>query len=204
MMIAIVDYGMGNLRSVLKKFENLKINAIITGNRNEIEKANKLIIPGVGHFSNGMKNLRERNLLEILHEKAMVQHTPVLGICLGMQLMAGYSEEGNCPGLGWFDASVVRFKVSDKIRFKVPHIGWNQLLKVKPDPLTNGISPDDPFYFVHSYHMKCNIQRDILYETDYEYTFTSAVQRNNLWGVQFHPEKSHAAGELMLGNFAKI
>jgi len=203
-MIAIIDYGMGNLRSVLKKFENLKIDARITNDLNEISNADKLILPGVGHFANGIKNLKEKKLWEVLNEKVLIKRTPVLGICLGMQLMADYSEEGNCEGLKWFDADVIKFRIKDKLKFKVPHMGWNQLKIERSCILSDGISEFDTFYFVHSYHIKCKNKEDVIFSTDYEYNFTSAINKGNIWGVQFHPEKSHKSGEQMLKNFSLI
>jgi len=203
-MIVIIDYGMGNLRSVLKKFENLKIEAKITDNVNDISVADKLILPGVGHFANGIKNLKEKKIWEILNEKVLIKKTPILGICLGMQLMAGFSEEGDCEGLNWFDASVIKFRIKDKLKYKVPHMGWNQLLIEKPNLLSKEISESDSFYFVHSYHIECKVKDDILFSTDYEYKFTSAINKENIWGVQFHPEKSHKSGEQMLKNFSLL
>lgn len=203
-MIVIVDYGMGNLRSVLKKFENLKIDACISADYHVIKNADKLLLPGVGHFANGIRNINERNLWDCLNEKVLVKKTPILGICLGMQLMAKYSEEGNCSGLSWFDADVIKFKIKDKLRFKVPHMGWNQLKILKKAPLSFGIEESDTFYFVHSFHITCRSQEDELYLTEYEYPFVSAINKDNIWGLQFHPEKSHNAGELMLKNFSKI
>lgn len=203
-MIAIIDYGMGNLRSVLKKFENLKVDALITNDIGVIKNADKLILPGVGHFANGVKNLKENNLWDVLNEKVLVKETPILGICLGMQLMAKYSEEGNCAGFSWFDANVVKFKINDKLKHKIPHMGWNQLSVEKNNKLSENISESESFYFVHSYHIECNNKEDVLFSTEYEYYFTSAVNKGNIWGVQFHPEKSHNAGEQMLKNFTSL
>ena len=203
-MIVIIDYGMGNLRSVLKKFENLKIDAVVTNELSEIEKADKLILPGVGHFSNGIRNLKELKLYDVLNEKVLINKTPILGICLGMQLMASFSEEGNCKGFNWIDANVVRFRIKDNLKYKVPHMGWNQLKIEKETYLSNKVSEVDTFYFVHSFHIICNDKKDILFSTAYEYQFTSAINKENIWGVQFHPEKSHKAGEQMIKNFCEM
>jgi len=154
-MIVIIDYGMGNLRSVLKKFENLKIDARITNDVSTIASADKLILPGVGHFANGVKNLKEKNLWETINEKVLIQHTPILGICLGMQLMAAYSEEGECEGLNWFDAKVIKFRIDNKLKYKVPHMGWNQLSTIRNSILSADITEKDTFYFVHSFHIDC-------------------------------------------------
>lgn len=201
--IVIIDYGMGNLRSVLKKFERLNADVHISNQADEIGKADKLVLPGVGHFANGVKNLKELGIWGVLNHKVIVRKTPILGICLGMQLMARHSEEGDSEGLGWFDAEVVRFNVKDKRTFKVPHMGWNSADLQKESPLFHQIPQEAPFYFVHSYHFKCNEEADILTNTIYEYDFVSAVEKGNIFGTQFHPEKSHDFGEQLIGNFIK-
>ena len=202
--LLIIDYGMGNLHSILRKFHRLNIFAEISGDPGKIRFADKLVLPGVGHFANGMKNLNERNIIGVLNEKVLVKKTPILGICLGMQLFAQTSEEGFVPGLGWIDSAVVRFKVNDTLKYKVPHIGWNNLAICKQAYLLNNINEDCFFYFVHSYHMICKSDNDNLSETTYEHPFTSAVAKNNIFGTQFHPEKSFEAGEQVLRNFSKI
>jgi len=151
-----------------------------------------------------MSNLKELGLTDALNEAVLVKKVPVLGICLGMHLMARHSQEGDCPGLGWFDAGVVRFKVADTNHYKVPHIGWNSIHIKKGSALMQGILPGSELYFVHSYHFQCNDPADILNETLYKYPFTSAVCRDNIFGVQYHPEKSHDAGEVILRNFLRL
>jgi imidazole glycerol-phosphate synthase subunit HisH len=200
-MIIIVDYGMGNLRSVAKAFHRIGEESMISSSAKDIENADKLILPGVGHFGKAVENLKQLRLWDVLNKTVLIKKKPVLGICLGMQLMAGHSEEGDADGLGWFDAEVVRFTVSDKLRFKVPHTGWNDAVVVKSSPLFKGISEDAMYYFVHAYHFKCNNKDDIVTTTVYDYPFTSSVQKDNIFGVQFHPEKSHKSGELLLRNF---
>ncbi|MEI6124732.1 MAG: imidazole glycerol phosphate synthase subunit HisH [Bacteroidota bacterium] len=200
----IVDYGMGNLNSVKRKLNRLKIEARITSDIKEILSADKLILPGVGHFSKAMENLQKLNLIETLHEVVLVKQKPILGICLGMQLMAKRSEEGNTAGLGWFNADVVRFKVQNTLKFKVPHTGWNQIVTSKKSMLMQGIPNFSEFYFVHSYHFIANDTMDILNETIYDYRFTSGVEKNNIFGVQYHPEKSHDVGEQLLSNFIEL
>jgi imidazole glycerol-phosphate synthase subunit HisH len=200
-MIVIIDYGMGNLRSVQKKIERIGFNAVITDDKKIIEQAQKIILPGVGHFANGVKNIKERGIWTILNEKVLNDNTPILGICLGMQLMAKFSEEGNEVGFGWFDAKVVRFRVSNNIKFKIPHIGWNSLNINRKVPFLNDINNESQFYFVHSYHVICNNKEDELTSTEYDYHFTSSIAKNNIIGVQFHPEKSHDQGEVLLKNF---
>ena len=176
----------------------------ITSNLKEIEQAEKLILPGVGHFSNGVKKLKESGIWDVLIDKVIIQKTPILGICLGMQLMAKHSEEGDTEGLGWFDADVVKFTMRDKIKHKVPHIGWNSLIREKESPLFKGISNDAMFYFVHSYHLKCYDKEDILTSSEYDYIFTSTIQKYNIYGAQFHPEKSHDYGDDLFKNFINL
>lgn len=198
--IVIIDYGMGNIRSVLRKIELAGYEGIVSADTSIIKSAKKIILPGVGHFKNGMNKLKERNLIEILNEKVLIDKIPILGICLGMQLFSKYSEEGDCEGLGWIDAITIKFNLND-IRHKVPHMGWNSIEKKKDSPLLNDLPLNCSFYFVHSYHVKCNNPNDILGTTLYGYEFISAIQRENIYGTQFHPEKSHYLGEKMLQNF---
>lgn len=203
-MIVIIDYGMGNLRSIQKKMIQIGVNAEISKDIKIIAKADKLILPGVGHFANGIKNLKQYGLWDLLNSKVLIEKTPILGICLGMQLMANHSEEGDLDGLGWIDANVVRFKINNKLKYKVPHIGWNTTFINKKSTLLNEISNDSMFYFVHSYHIKCHNNEDILTTSHYEYSFSSAIQKDNIYGTQFHPEKSHNWGEQLLINFVNI
>jgi glutamine amidotransferase len=200
-MIVIIDYGMGNLRSVQKKIERIGLKAVITDEIKTIEQAEKIILPGVGHFANGVKNIKQRGIWDILNKKVLNDKTPILGICLGMQLMARFSEEGNEDGFGWFDAEVVKFRVSNDIKFKIPHIGWNSLNINRNVPFLIDITNESQFYFVHSYHLICNNKEDELTSTEYDYHFTSSISKNNIIGVQFHPEKSHDQGEVLLKNF---
>jgi len=198
--IVIIDYGMGNLRSVYNKCKRAGYSAIISNKKGDIEKAKKLILPGVGHFANGMEKLKELDILEALNKKVLKEKTPILGICLGMQLFCKSSEEGNVKGLGWLDAETVQFKMND-IRYKIPHIGWNSINPHKNSLLLKKFDSDHLFYFVHSYYVHCNNSNDILATTEYSIEFVSAVQKDNILGVQFHPEKSHEWGEQLLKNF---
>lgn len=204
MNVVIVDYNMGNLHSVYKKLRMLDVQPVVSSNVDEILRADKLILPGVGHFQKAMQQLRVTNLVEVLNEKVITKRTPILGICLGMQLFAKSSEEGNCEGLGWIDASVVRFQINDTLTYKVPHTGWNQISIAKQSTLMNNISNGAEFYFVHSYHFKTNDPTAVLNETEYEYRFVSAVERDCIFGVQYHPEKSHDVGSQLLANFLKL
>ena len=202
--ITIIDYGMGNLRSVQKKFLKVGAEVEITSDLDQIMKAEKLLLPGVGHFANGVKKLKERGIWELLNKKVLKEKTPILGICLGMQLMARYSEEGNTEGLGWFDAEVVNFTIRDKLKYKVPHMGWNNTIIVKDNNLMKDLDNESMYYFVHSYYMKCNNKKDILTTTGYEDKFVSAIQKDNIYGTQFHPEKSHDTGEKLIKNFVEL
>lgn len=200
----IVDYGMGNLQSVWRKLRRLGVEAKVSADIMEILKADKLILPGVGHFGKAMANLQDRGLLDVLHEAVLVKKKPILGICLGMQLMASRSEEGDCAGLGWLDAQVVRFRVEDTLRYRVPHMGWNTVLPSRSNPLMADLDTEAAFYFVHAYHMQCNQEADVLGITHYGYPFVSLVNRDHIFGVQFHPEKSHREGEILLKNFIQL
>jgi len=203
--IAIVDYGMGNLHSVRKKLDRIGVDVVVTSAPGDMARADKIVLPGVGHFGKAMENLTELGLADALNEAVLVNRTPILGICLGMQLFANRSEEGGGPaGLGWIDAEVVRFRVPDTLRFKVPHMGWNGVAVAKSSPLLREAGPRTEFYFVHSYHVVCHDPADVLCHTDYAYRFTSMVERDNVFGVQFHPEKSHDAGEALLKNFVYL
>lgn len=200
--ILILDYGMGNLNSVKRRLTRLGIQAQVSGRPEDVFNAGKLILPGVGHFAKAVSNLKNSGLWKALNEAVLVQKKPILGICLGMQLMAAYSEEGNAEGLGWFDAEVVRFRINDS-RFKVPHMGWNTLIPARESILLSEEARISEFYFVHSYHWQTSVETDILTRTEYGYPFVSAVEKNHIHGVQFHPEKSHAAGGEMLMNFCR-
>lgn len=202
--IVIVNYGMGNLNSIKKAMDKLKIESVISSNPVDISESRKIILPGVGHFEKAMTNLKTLGLLEVLNESALEKKKPVLGICLGMQLFAEKSEEGNCEGLGWIDAEVVRFQVADKLKFKIPHMGWNRVFIKKESTLMKEIPEESEFYFVHSFHMKVRENSDVLNETNFDSDFVSAVEKGNLFGVQYHPEKSHDAGMRLLKNFIEI
>jgi imidazole glycerol-phosphate synthase subunit HisH len=201
--IVIVDYAMGNLNSVQKQFSRLGQSVQISSDPQVIAAAAKLVLPGVGHFGKAMENLHARGLVAPMREAVLDRKVPVLGICLGFQLMARGSEEGNVDGLGWIDAEVVRMQVHDALHFKVPHMGWNRVSMKKPSDVMAKIPADAEFYFVHSYCMKANNPDDVLSETTYELPFVSAIERGNIVGVQYHPEKSHAAGSVLLKNFAR-
>jgi imidazole glycerol-phosphate synthase subunit HisH len=202
--IVIIDYGMGNLRSVYNKFRRMGYVSEISSDPYVIKKANTLILPGVGHFAKGMKNLEEKGLVDVLNDKVINEKIPIFGICLGMQLFSEYSEEGNCKGLGWLKAKTVRFKINDKIKYKIPHIGWNTVNIINKSGIDDFLADDDFFYFVHTYHIQCSEDADVWMTSRYESDFISAVKKSNIYGTQFHPEKSHDAGFKLLKNFIEL
>lgn len=204
-MITIIDYNAGNIKSIQNMLKRIGVKSCISSNSEEIEQAEKLILPGVGHFDYGMMNLKQSGLVDVLNKKVVDEKTPLLGICLGAQLLGNGSEEGNEKGLGWIDMDVVKFdksKLSENL--KIPHMSWNEINIKKNSKLLEGLNNDSRFYFVHSYHMKCNDEKNVLTNTIYGYEFTSAVEKENIFGVQFHPEKSHKFGMKLLENFSNI
>jgi len=200
--ITIVDYKMGNLGSIKNMLKKMGVKSQITSDIGVINDATKIILPGVGAFDKAMNNLADLSLVDVLNNRVLKDKIPVLGICLGMQLLANSSEEGEKTGLGWIDAEVKRFNINK--RFKVPHMGWNLVNQRKECDLFEGMYKEPRFYFVHTYYFDCNNSEDILTTTNYGAEFTSAVSKNNIYGVQFHPEKSHKFGMKLLENFAKI
>ncbi len=202
-MITIVDYGMGNLRSVQKAFERVGVQVKISGTPDEILSADKIVLPGVGHFEKGVNNLKERGLFKTLNEAVVTKKIPIIGICLGMQLMTEFSEEGNCEGFGWIKGKTKKFSFEGN-GLKIPHMGWNNLIITKSDSLYDGISSDNFFYFVHSYYVSCDEESNILAVTNYSNRFVSSFEKENIYGCQFHPEKSHDAGLKILSNFVKL
>ncbi len=204
-MIVIVDYGMGNLGSITNMLKKIGVSTRVSSDAHEIEAAEKLILPGVGAFDTGMVRLHELGLLDVLDRTALARKTPILGICLGMQLLMKRSEEGLLPGLGWIDGEAIRFRFDPKqSNLKIPHMGWNSVTIHREGSLVKGMDQDVRFYFVHSYHVVCNDWQDVLTTTDYGYSFVSAVQRDNIMGAQFHPEKSHKFGMNLLKNFVEL
>ncbi|MCZ6594907.1 MAG: imidazole glycerol phosphate synthase subunit HisH [Bacteroidetes bacterium] len=204
-MIVIIDYGMGNLRSVQKAFERIKTAATISNDRSVIEGAHKLVLPGVGHFANGMEKLQTLGLLDVLNYKALDQRIPILGICLGMQLFTRFSEEGDAAGLGWIPATTKRFNFNGaSVKLKVPHIGWNSMRVQKPCALLKNSEANDMFYFVHSYFVDCKHRDDVLCKSVYGIEFDSVVHHENILGMQFHPEKSYRSGLNLIRNFVDI
>jgi imidazole glycerol-phosphate synthase subunit HisH len=200
-MISIVNYGVGNLGSIVNMFKKIGVEAKLTQSVEDIENAKKLLLPGVGAFDYGMEMLNKSGYVATLNKKVLEQKTPLLGICLGMQLMTKRSDEGLLPGLGWFDAETVKFNVDTSV-YKVPHMGWNNVYSIKENLLLKDIETDPRFYFVHTYHLKCKDAADELMYATYGYDFCCGLQKNNIYGAQFHPEKSHSFGMKLLYNFA--
>ena len=199
-MLTIVDYGMGNLNSVAKAFENLRAEIKVSSRARDLETADQIVLPGVGAFAEGMKNLKELQLVEPLRQQVCERGKPFLGLCLGMQLLARDSYElGHHQGLGWLPATVKPVEASGD--FKSIHIGWNDVSPRDDCPLFAGLGPEPNFYFVHWYHLVCEDDELIAGTTEYRYRFASAVQKGNIFGVQFHPEKSQETGLALLRNF---
>ena len=202
--IVIVDYRTGNTNSIKRTLDRIGSRPIISSRAEDIAQADKIILPGVGHFAKAMANLKELGMVDALNEAVLIKRKPVLGICLGMELMAAASEEGNTPGLQWLDAESVRFKFALGGGYKVPHIGWNRIKLKKTSVLMKSVEDLSEFYFAHSYYLKVKDRSDLLNETEYSISFPSAVERNNIFGVQYHPEKSHRTGVQVLKNFIEI
>jgi imidazole glycerol-phosphate synthase subunit HisH len=203
-MIIIIDYGMGNTGSILNMLKKIGApSSKISSDMDDIVRADKLILPGVGAFDKAMTNLENAGIKHILHKKVIEDKTPILGICLGIQLFARKSEEGNLPGLSWLDAEVKKFNFGFDNSLKIPHMGWNLIKPKKPSLLLKGLETESRFYFVHSYHIVCKDGSDELSQTLYGYHITSAVEKDNILGVQFHPEKSHKFGMQLFRNFVE-
>lgn len=203
-MIVIVDYGLGNVGSIANMLKRIGAEVIISSKDEEIHRADKLILPGVGSFDEGMERLKASGLIPILEEKVLSAETPLLGICLGMQLLTKESEEGSQAGLGWIDAQTVRFCADGVSRtLRLPHMGWNSVSPKKETDLFVPIDGEIRFYFLHSYHVICHNEDDVLSMTNYGYDFVSSFQKDHIIGVQFHPEKSHRFGMNFMKHFAK-
>ena len=201
-MIAIVDYGMGNLGSIRNMFKRIGVAAEVTGRVDDLARASKILLPGVGAFDSAMQRIDDSGLREVLERKALQERVPTLGICLGMQLLTRGSEEGRLPGLGWIAATTRRFPAVAGL--KVPHMGWNLVLPGTPSALTAALPTESRFYFVHSYYVQVDDERDSVLKAHYGVDFVAAVSHGNIHGAQFHPEKSHRFGMQLLANFASL
>lgn len=203
-MIVIIDYGIGNLASVLNMFKKIGVkDVIVSGDKELISKADKLLLPGVGAFDTGMTNLENSGLIPVLNKKVLEEKVPILGICLGMQLLTKRSEEGVKPGLAWIDAETIKFNPDPSLKLKVPNMGWAYIDVKRENKLLNG-GVKDRFYFVHSYYVKCLDPQQSIATSNFGDDFTCAVNKENIYGTQFHPEKSLKFGMKVLENFSKL
>ena len=204
-MISIINYGVGNVRAFLNIYEKLGCKAQLLDRPDQLKSTTKLILPGVGHFDYAMLKFREFPLYEAICDRVLNKRMPILGICVGMQMMAHRSEEGSEKGLGWLDAEILKFD-KNKIPYKphTPHMGWNDVIIKNQNKLLNGFPRMSNFYFLHSYYVSCNDSSQIVAISEYGIDFTSIVNYKNIYGVQFHPEKSHHFGIKLLENFSKI
>lgn len=203
-MIVVVDYGVGNLGSIVNMFKKVGIKAVASSDPALIESAEKLILPGVGAFDAAMRKFQETGLVPVVGHLVKEKKIPVLGLCVGLQLMTKSSEEGQLPGLGWFDAETIRFTFdSEHAHLKIPHMGWNTAHICREHPLVVDWDEEARFYFVHSYHVVAKDKGDVLAETEYGVIIHSILGRDNIMGTQFHPEKSHKFGMRLLKNFAE-
>jgi len=200
-MVCIVDYGIGNIGSIKNMIKKIGYASVVSSDREVIQNADKLILSGVGSFDYAIEKLKELDLFDLLDYEVRVKKKPILGICLGMQLMTKGSDEGEKQGFAWIDAFVYRFEV-DKL--KVPHMGWNLIDIEKNNQLSSNLYDENRFYFVHSYHVLCEDKSDVLFSTNYDLSFVSGFSKDNIYGVQFHPEKSHKFGKKLLENFCEL
>jgi imidazole glycerol-phosphate synthase subunit HisH len=205
-MLIILDYGMGNPASILNMVKKAGGEAVVSSDIDAISKATAIILPGVGSFDNGMKRLEDLEITQILHKKVIQNKTPFLGVCLGMQLLFESSEEGQSEGLCWVSGKVKRFDFSEDVKakqLKIPHMGWNVINPVCNQSMFGSKDEEQRFYFVHSYHVVCDNQEDVLATVQYGDEFTCAIKKENICGVQFHPEKSHRFGMNFFSKYLK-
>ena len=204
METAIIDYGMGNLLSVQRAFEKCGSDAVIIDNPLELRDAERIVLPGVGAFPDAMDNLRKNGWIEELNRAVLEKETPILGICLGMQLLADKGDEvRECDGLGYIPGEIIRFTQTQE-KERIPHVGWNEILKREDSPLFDGIADGTNYYFVHSYHFRVANEENIATVTPYCGEFVSSVIKDNIVGTQFHPEKSQKAGFKLIKNFLSM
>ncbi len=204
-MIKVLSYGSGNLRAILNIYKRLNIDCCIAETAEDLEDASKLILPGVGAFDSSMAMLRDSGMIETLNKMVLEERVPVLGVCVGMQMMACSSEEGESPGLGWIQGHVKRLSI-DNLKSKpyLPHMGWNNIRSSRGHAILQDVDQEQGFYFLHSYYFDCDNSEDVLATTFYSDEFASAVFHRNVYGFQFHPEKSHSNGITLFRNFAEL
>lgn len=203
-MISVLDYGVGNLGSIMNMMMRAGVDASLISSPEEVISATKLLLPGVGSFDNGMQRLADSGMLEPLRQRVLADGIPILGICLGMQMLGNGSEEGREPGLGFIDAECRRFRFTDEPTRKVPHMGWSIVERRQSSQLLANLGEDARFYFVHSYHVVAKDPALVLATSTYGIEFVAMVQRGNVMGAQFHPEKSHRFGMTLFANFAEL
>jgi len=203
-LITVLDYGAGNTASILNMMRKVGLEAESSLSPEVLGKSKAIIFPGVGAFDNGMKKIRDSGVWELLNELVLDRKIPFLGICLGMQMLFESSEEGNEKGFGWLPGTVRRFDFSDSKVNKIPHMGWNLVNASKDNPLFESLHDENRFYFVHSFHVECDDAKHSVASTHYGYDFTCCVQKENIFGVQFHPEKSHRFGMAFFRNFSNF
>ncbi|HTQ64577.1 MAG TPA: imidazole glycerol phosphate synthase subunit HisH [Puia sp.] len=203
-MLVIVDYGVGNLASIKNMLGRADANALISSEKKDILSASGIILPGIGAFDHCMEMFHSSGLREIITKRVLEEGIPILGICVGLQMMMESSEEGIKPGLGWIHGDVIKFRRELIGNLKIPHMGWTEVTIKKESYLSDNFLEEPRFYFVHSFHVRLKDPTDELMTAKYGYDFTAAIQRNNIFGVQFHPEKSHKFGMRLLRNFAAI
>ena len=200
-MIVIIDLNLGNVGAIKNMLRKIGVDSKVSNKKNDILSATKLILPGVGSFDTGMINIKKKGILNCIEKKVKKEFIPILGICLGMQMMMQRSDEGKQKGLGWIKGEVKKFRFNE---LKVPHMGWNKINVVKETKITDKLDLNSKFYFVHSYYVSVNNSDDIVSLSKYGLEFRSAINHKNYYGVQFHPEKSHKFGMALLSNFSRI
>ena len=203
-MLTIIDYGVGNVLAFANVFTRLNVPFVIAKNAADLVNATKLILPGVGSFDFAMQTLNQSGMRSELERMVIEKRVPVIGICVGMQMLADSSEEGQLPGLGWIKGTVRQFKFEKELNLTMPHMGWNDVTPSVSSPLFNGLEKDSIFYFLHSYYFDADEVENVLSVSNYGFDFHSSVHKDNIYGVQFHPEKSHSYGHTLLKNFSEL